>query len=208
MPHKYQGTPRPCYQCGLVVEDQIHHVLNNCDKFKEQGRYTWRRNCILHYLDTLLDHNKFRIFCDLPDRRTSSGATVPNEIVPPTFTLEYDKDLLYAPTLVAVGREIDEIYLFDISLHHESEIEMARHAKMEIYGPLVEAIKRQKTSSLVNLYTLEIGSSLGQMSETTKFSIWQFFRLTTKSTSMENIVSNIALLAKLSSFKLFKVMLV
>ena len=134
-----------------------------------------------------------------------SGSTVPNEIVPPTFTLEYNKDLLYAPTLVAVGREIDEIYLFDISLHHESDIELARNAKMEIYGPLVEAIKRQKTSSLVNLYTLEIGASLGQMSETTKFSIWQFFRLTTKSTNMENIVTNIALLAKLSSFKLFKV---
>ena len=130
---------------------------------------------------------------------------MPNEIVPPTFTLEYNKDLLYAPTLVAVGREIDEIYLFDISLHHESDIELARNAKMEIYGPLVEAIKRQKTSSLVNLYTLEIGTSLGQMSETTKFSIWQFFRLTTKSTNMENIVTNIALLAKLSSFKLFKV---
>ena len=107
-----------------------------------------------------------------------------------------------------MGREIDEVYLFDVSIHHESEIEIARHTKMEIYGPLVEAIKRQKTSSLVNLYTLEIGASLGQMSETTKFSIWQFFRLTTKSTSMENIVSNIALLAKLSSFKLFKVMLV
>ena len=130
---------------------------------------------------------------------------MPNEIVPPTFTLEYNKDLLYAPTLVAVGREIDEIYLFDISLHHESDIELARNAKMEIYGPLVEAIKRQKTSSLVNLYTLEIGTSLGQMSETTKFSIWQFFRLTTKSTNMENIVTNIAMLAKLSSFKLFKV---
>ena len=104
-----------------------------------------------------------------------------------------------------MGREIDEIYLFDISIHHESELELARHAKMEKYGPLVEAIRRQKSSSLVNLYTLEIGASLGQMSETTKFSIWQFFRLTTKCTTMENIVSNITMLAKLSSFKLFKV---
>ena len=133
------------------------------------------------------------------------GGTVPAEIVPPTFTLEYDKMLLYEPTIVAVGREIDEIYLFDISINHESEIELARHAKMEKYGPLIEAIRRQKSSSLVNLYTLEIGASLGQMNETTKFSIWQFFRLTTKCTSMENIVSNIAMLAKLSSFKLFKV---
>ena len=133
------------------------------------------------------------------------GATVPAEIVPPTFALEYDKNLLYAPTFVAVGREIDEVYLFDISIHHESEIEIARHTKMEIYGPLVDAIRRQKSSSLVNLYTLEIGASLGQMSETTKFSIWQLFRLTNKTTNMERIVSNITLLTKLSSFKLFKV---
>ena len=70
---KYPGTPHPCYQCGLVVEDKIKHILNDCDKFHEQGRYTWRRNCVLHYLDSLLDHNKFRVFCDLPDRRTSSG---------------------------------------------------------------------------------------------------------------------------------------
>ena len=135
-----------------------------------------------------------------------SGATVPAEIVPPTFTLEYDKNLLYAPTLVAVGREIDEVYLFDVSIHHESEIEIARHTKMEIYGPLVDAIRRQKSSSLVNLYTLEIGASLGQMSETTKFSIWQLFRLTNKTTNMDRIVSNITLLTKLSSFKLFKVL--
>ena len=102
-----------------------------------------------------------------------------------------------------MGREIDEVYLFDVSIHHESEIEIARHTKMEIYGPLVDAIRRQKSSSLVNLYTLEIGASLGQMSETTKFSIWQLFRLTNKTTNMERIVSNITLLTKLSSFKLF-----
>ena len=76
LPQKYKETPRPCYQCGLVVDDQTRHVLNKCDKFKEQGRYTWRRNCVLHYLDTLVDHNKFRVFCDLPDRRTSSGKLV------------------------------------------------------------------------------------------------------------------------------------
>ena len=76
LPQKYKETPRPCYQCGLVVDDQTRHVLNKCDKFKEQGRYTWRRNCVLHYLDTLVDHNKFRVFCDLPDRRTSSGKMV------------------------------------------------------------------------------------------------------------------------------------
>jgi hypothetical protein len=133
------------------------------------------------------------------------GGTVPSEIVPPTFALEYDRTLLNEPTIVAVGREIDEIYLFDISIHHESEIELARKAKMERYGALVAAIRRQKSSSLVNLYTLEIGASLGQMSETTNFTVWQFFRLTTKSTTMENIVSNLAMLAKLSSFKLFKV---
>ena len=136
------------------------------------------------------------------------GATVPSEIVPPTFPIEYEKELLYEPTLVAIGRETDEIFLFDISIHHESEIEPARKVKMNTYGPLIEAIKRAMSSSSVNLYTLEIGSSLGQMSETTKFSIWQFFRLTTKSTNMDIIISNMSTITKLSSFKLFKVWLI
>lgn len=68
-----QGGRRPCCHCGLVVEDQIRHFINHCDRFKDQGRYQWRKGNVLHYLDSLMDHNKFRIFCDLPDRKTSSG---------------------------------------------------------------------------------------------------------------------------------------
>lgn len=134
-----------------------------------------------------------------------SGATVPTEILPPTFAIEYDRQLLYGPALVAVGREIDDIFVFDISILHESEFEAVRSMKINKYGPLIEAIRRQKSSSSVNFYSMEIGSSLGQMTEATKFSIWQFFQITTQSVKVDQIMSNVSLLTKLSSFKLFKV---
>ena len=66
-------APYPCHQCGLVVQDLTQHIINQCDKFIDQGRYAWRRQAIIHYFDSLMDHNNFRIFCDIPDRRTSTG---------------------------------------------------------------------------------------------------------------------------------------
>ena len=31
--------PHPCHQCGLVVQDVTKHVLNQCDRLSDQGRY-------------------------------------------------------------------------------------------------------------------------------------------------------------------------
>ena len=135
------------------------------------------------------------------------GATVPHEIVPPTFVIDYKeyKELLYEPALVAIGRETDDVFVFAISTPHESEIEAVHSMAMSKYAPLIEAIRKQKTSSSVSFYSIEIGSSLGQMTENTKFSLWQFFQITTRSIKVEDMISNVSILTKLSSFKLFKV---
>ena len=45
--------------------------MNFCPKFED--RYKWRKGNLVNYMDSLLDHNKFKVFCDLPDRRTSGG---------------------------------------------------------------------------------------------------------------------------------------
>ena len=133
------------------------------------------------------------------------GAIVPQEIVPPTFLIEYDKDLLYEPALVAIGRETDDVFVFEISTPHETEVEAVHSRAMNKYPLLIEAIRRQKTSSSVSFYSIEIGSSLGQMTENTKFSLWQFYQITTRSVKVDDMISNVSQLTKLSSFKLFKV---
>ena len=61
----------PCTHCGMVTSGQPQHIINSCEGLQE--RYNWRRHNIINYIDTSLDHNKYKIFCDMPDRRTSGG---------------------------------------------------------------------------------------------------------------------------------------
>jgi hypothetical protein len=65
------GCSYPCPQCGTVMLNHTKHILNNCEAFLE--RYIWRRANIVNYIDSILDHNQVKAFCDLPDRRTSAG---------------------------------------------------------------------------------------------------------------------------------------
>ena len=64
-------TKFPCPHCKDLINNYNKHVMNTCVNFIE--RHNWRKSNIINYIDTTLDHNKFKIFCDLPDRRTSGG---------------------------------------------------------------------------------------------------------------------------------------
>ena len=50
----------------------------------------------------------------------------------------------------------------------------------------------------------QIGSSLGHMTESSKFALWQFYQLTTKQVAMDLVVSNVSALTKLTSYKIFR----
>jgi len=67
------GCSYPCPQCGTVMLNHTKHILNHCEAFLE--RYIWRRANIVNYVDSILDHNQVKAFCDLPDRRTSAGTS-------------------------------------------------------------------------------------------------------------------------------------
>ena len=67
-----------------------------------------------------------------------------------------------------------------------------------------ELIERRLINSKVHFYTVEIGSSLGHMSENSKMSLYQFYQMTTKSASWEQVLENVINLAKLGSYKIFK----
>ena len=62
----------PCSQCGMVTPSRSRHILNGCERFKD--RYQWRLENIVTYIDSLLDHNSFKVFANIPDRRTTAGA--------------------------------------------------------------------------------------------------------------------------------------
>ena len=52
--------------------------------------------------------------------------------------------------------------------------------------------------------TVEIGTFTGQISEGTKFSLWEIYKLTTCTLPVNVFIDNIVLLAKIGSFVVFK----
>ena len=68
---KRRQTTFACPHCSATIGNYNKHVMNNCVTFQE--RHSWRKANIVNYIDSLLDHNRFKVFCDLPDRRTSGG---------------------------------------------------------------------------------------------------------------------------------------
>ena len=61
----------PCSLCGMVTPSRSRHVLNSCERLRD--KYRWRKENLIHYIDSLLDHNSFKAFCNLKDRRTTLG---------------------------------------------------------------------------------------------------------------------------------------
>lgn len=70
-PGEEGAQSQTCEHCQGVMLERTKHVLNYCPAFKD--RYLWRKANVINYIDSSLDHNRFKAFCDLPDRRTSSG---------------------------------------------------------------------------------------------------------------------------------------
>ena len=67
----FADSTYPCSLCGMVTSSRSRHVLNSCERLRD--KYRWRKENVVHYIDSLLDHNAFKIFCNLKDRRTATG---------------------------------------------------------------------------------------------------------------------------------------
>ena len=61
-----------CSLCTKSSETQ-HHMLNNCSRAIEEGRYTWRHDSVLHtmgyHLEKLINKG-YEIFIDIPEYNT------------------------------------------------------------------------------------------------------------------------------------------
>ncbi len=212
----------PCSQCGVVSASRSRHILNHCDRFRD--RYQWRLENILTYVDSLLDHNSFKVFANIPDRRTTAGnfisllmhhgsshafllrlsqkgGTIPGEIQP-IHQRDYFKTLV--PEIVAIDRMSEEVFIFVISLPHESEMESSHTEKLNQYHEAVLGMRRA-FNSCVNFYALEIGSVSGHVTESSRVALYELHKLTlTRQPPLEAFIRNVGQLARLSSYKIFK----
>ena len=68
--------------------ETLHHILNFCSVFLNQGRYTWRHNSVLNHLVLALgsaysaSDTPPQICADLPGRLSLSNSTIPSHVLP------------------------------------------------------------------------------------------------------------------------------
>lgn len=192
----------PCAQCGMVTPSRAKHVLNWCERFKD--RYRWRKNNILYYMDSLLDHNTYQVFCNLPDRRTAAGGTIPGSLQPANVASQFDFAKL-VPDIVATDRSTEEVHIFVLSVPHETDAEMAHAEKLNQYHHLVAELRRSNYGHCINFHALEVGSASGHISACSRVALYALYKLSlTSNPPLDLFMANVSQLAKLSSFKIFK----
>lgn len=136
-----------CPSCGN--KETLQHVLNNCNIYLEQGRFTWRHNNILNYIWTAIkdgldtkgvDHTSK---ADLDNPR---GSTVPIECTATNLK----------PDICVFLTTNDKLFIIELSVPFEMNITKAHTYKVNKYTAPVNDVKANGHE--VYLYALEVGS--------------------------------------------------
>ena len=142
-----------CIHCKN--SETLHHVLNNCKVFLDQGRYTYRHNSVLKHIISVArsglsksdpDRN-VSIFHDIPgEAGFSKGTTIPTECSPTNLI----------PDLVIFWKNIKKVFILELTVPFEHGIDRAHQFKSNKYAPLVSDI--QNNNYDVTYIAIEIGS--------------------------------------------------
>ena len=107
-----------CKGCGN--KETLHHILNNCTTFLNQGRYTWRHDNVLSYIFRTISQNNttYEIFCDLPGKR-QNHSTIPVSCVVTNLV----------PDLCIYSKEEKSLTVIELTVSFELNAESAHHRK-------------------------------------------------------------------------------
>ncbi len=181
-----------CSACGN--HETLHHILNNCSKFLEQGRYTWRHNNILSYIFNLLKSsiNPTDILnCDL-EKEKSSFTTVPLQC---TVT-----NLIPDLCLFTENEDGKFLTILELTVPFELNIDSAHSRKSNKYSSLI--IDIQNNNVITKFIALEIGSRGYINSENLK-RLKDIHKLIKNDISFKTFKNTISKIAIVSSFAIF-----
>ena len=182
-----------CKSCGN--HETLHHVLNNCSVFLEQGRYTWRHNNILHHIYNFLNSSlkdSVTLSCDL-DNKIKGFTTVPiNYAVTnliPDLCLYYEDEN---------GKNIT---ILELTVPFELNIENSHSRKTNKYAALISDLNSNGVKT--TFISLEIGSR-GYISAENMKNLKKIFELKSNSDiSFKDFRNSISKIAIVSSFVIF-----
>ena len=143
-----------CPLCGNS-RPTVAHILNGCPVAFEQGRYTWRHDCVLSTITSALRRyipTETTIHADLPNLRATEH---PPSTIPPSILVTPLK-----PDLVLLHNDDNQATVIELtcSTNTKSNLAAARSRKQnkEAYGILFSDMANQGWT--VDYETLEVGS--------------------------------------------------
>ena len=133
-----------CKLCGNT--QTLLHVLAGCKTMLDQGRYTWRHNCVLNHIEMYIRGltNNANIISDLPGR-SLSGLTIPPEVLVTSAR----------PDLVIHYSDSNVIKIIELTVPFETNTEKEHTFKTNKYVTLIQDIKDKQISS--ELTCVEVG---------------------------------------------------
>ncbi|XP_072048304.1 uncharacterized protein [Amphiura filiformis] len=131
------------------------HVLNGCQEALQQGRFTWRHDCVLSSIVQFLKDNVqdgSTIYADIPGFQATSN---PPSTVPPDISLTSAR-----PDIVVINRNKNRVTLGELTVPHNSKQSMCnakdRKANKPNYLTLIQELGEQFDN--VQYVTIEVGS--------------------------------------------------
>ena len=67
-------------KCRCGVKETLNHILNCCQLALTEGRFTFRHDCVLNYIASCLDTDKYTCYVDIPGHQTPAGGTLPPDV--------------------------------------------------------------------------------------------------------------------------------
>ena len=111
--------------CSFCLQSEtLQHIVSSCKSYLEQGRYTWRHDSVLNFIEnTFPGLQSCSLYADLPVFLSPSPIT---------------GDSL-RPDLILIAKNND-LYILEPTIGYETNITFNSHRKASKYNPLHEEL--------------------------------------------------------------------
>ena len=179
----------PSDLCKLCRGRQTtNHILNICSVGLNTGRWEWRHNCILNYIVSCVNTDRFTVFSDLEGHQVAGGGTIPPEIC---ITAQ-------KPDVVILDKDKGTINIFELTCPLETNIEKRHQDKMNKYSHFLTDC----SNYICNLTCFEI-SSKGFISQRNHTHLKELHRFMKPDVKLNKFKQNISALSVYSSYHIW-----
>ena len=176
-------------KCFCGQRQTLNHILNCCIVSLNQGRYTYRHDSILNYIQNCLDTTKFTCYTDIEGHQVQGGGTLPPQLVVTPLK----------PDIVILEKKTKTLAIFELTVPGETRIATAHRIKLQKYEHFESDIQTYR----VSVYPFEIGSHSGYISRDNKDNLAKLHKFCKRDIKLKQFKKNISAIAVLGSYFIF-----